>query len=183
MLGAAGPLQARLGPNAFIDAKVSRQFAEGVAQARRLRDEGRLGQVVFVHLGSNGPPRASEIDALMEALAGVQHVRFVNVRVNRKWEGPTNQTLADGAARHAPKAQLVDWYAFSAEHRDWFQSDGTHVKGPGAEAYANLLASYLPPPPPPPPPPPESTTTTAPPPTTTAVPPPATTTTAKPAGP
>ena len=152
MLGAAGPLQARLGPNAFTDAKVSRQFADGVAQARRLRDEGRLGQVVFVHLGSNGPPRASDIDALMEVLAGVPHVRFVNVRVNRKWEGPTNQTLADGAARHGPKVQLVDWYAFSAGHLDWFQSDGTHLKAAGAEAYANLLGSYLPPAPPPPPP-------------------------------
>jgi hypothetical protein len=184
MLGAAGPLQARLGPNAFIDAKVSRQFADGVAQARRLRDEGRLGQVVFVHLGSNGPPRASDIDALMEVLAGVQHVRFVNVRVNRKWEAATNQTLADGAARHGPKVQLVDWYGFSAGHLDWFQSDGTHVKGPGAEAFANLLGSYLPPAPPPPPPPPETTTSTAPPPpatTTTEAPAPATTTSA-PAG-
>ena len=152
MLGAAGPLQARLGPNAFTDAKVSRQFADGVAQARRLRDEGRLGQVVFVHLGSNGPPRASDIDALMEVLAAVPHVRFVNVRVNRKWEGGTNQTLADGAARHGPKVQLVDWYAFSAGHLDWFQSDGTHLTAAGAEAYANLLASYLPPAPPPPPP-------------------------------
>lgn len=185
MLGAAPPLQARLGANAFIDAKVSRQFADGVAQARRLRDEGRLGQVVFVHLGSNGPPRASEIDALMEVLSGVPHVRFVNVRVNRKWEGATNQTLADGVARHGPRAQLVDWYGFSAGHLDWFQSDGTHVKGPGAEAYANLLGSYLPPPPPPPPPPPETTTSTAAPPpatTTTTVPAPASTTTTTRAG-
>jgi peptidoglycan/LPS O-acetylase OafA/YrhL len=178
MLGAAGPLQARLGGNAFIDAKVSRQFADGVGQARRLRDQGRLGQVVFVHLGSNGPPRASDIDALMEVLVDVPHVRFVNVRVNRNWEGPTNQTLADGAARHGPKVQLVDWYGFSAGHLDWFQSDGTHVKAPGAAAYADLLGSYLPPPPPPPPPPPETTTSTAPPPpettTTTPAPPPAT---------
>jgi hypothetical protein len=140
---------------------------------------------VFVHLGSNGPPRASDIDALMEVLAGVPHVRLVNVRVNRKWEGATNQTLAEGAARHGPRVQLVDWYAFSAGHLDWFQSDGTHLKAPGAAAYADLLGSYLPPPPPPPPPPPETTTSTAPPPpptTTSAPPPPATTTTTEPVG-
>jgi hypothetical protein len=180
LLGAAGAMQARFGPNAYIDAKVSRQFNEGVVEARRLRDQGRLGRVVFVHLGTNGPPRAADVDAMMDALAGVEFVRFVNVRVNRKWEAATNQTLADGVARHSGRAQLVDWYGFSAGHLDWFQSDGTHLKGPGAEAFANLLASYLPPPPPPPPP--EPTTTTAPPPpppepttTTTVLPVPTTT--------
>jgi peptidoglycan/LPS O-acetylase OafA/YrhL len=149
MLGAAGRLQAHLGPSAVIDAKVSRQFAEGVAEARRLRDEGRLGPVVFVHLGTNGPPRAGEVDAMVDALAGVQHVLLVNVRVDRKWEAATNRTLADGAVRHADRVKVVDWYGFSQGHRDWFMSDGTHLKPPGAEAYANLLAGGGPPPPPP----------------------------------
>jgi peptidoglycan/LPS O-acetylase OafA/YrhL len=153
MLGAAGGLRERLGPASFVDARINRQFGEGVAEVRRLRAEGRLGQVVFVHLGTNGPLRHEEVDALMEALAGIEHVRLVTVRVNRRWEGITNEALVAGAARHGARVQLVDWFAASADHRDWFQSDATHLKGPGIEAYANLLAAAMPPPPPPPPPP------------------------------
>jgi hypothetical protein len=154
MLGAAGGLRNRLGPASFVDAKVNRRYDEGVALARRLRAEGRLGQVVFVHLGTNAPPRAEELDAMMEALAGIEHVRLVTVRVNRPWEGASNHALAAGAQRHGARVQLVDWYGASAEHRDWFQSDGTHLKGAGIEAYAALLAAAMPPPPPPPAPPP-----------------------------
>ena len=93
MLGAAGPLQARLGPSGYIDAKVSRQFAQGVDVARQMRDQGRLGQAVVVHLGTNGPPRTSDIDAMMNALSGVPHVLFLTVRMPRSWEAQTNQTL------------------------------------------------------------------------------------------
>ena len=153
MLGAAGPLQARLGPAGFIDAKVSRQYVEGVATARRLRDQGRLGQVVIVHLGTNGPPRPSDIDALMAALAGVPRVLFVTVRMPRTWEAQTNDVGRAGAARY-PQVVLVDWYAYSDGHRDWFQSDGVHLKPIGAQAYADLVAYAVPPPPPLPPPPP-----------------------------
>src|SRR5205807_9193797 len=93
MLGAAGPLQARLGPSAYIDAKISRQFADGVNVARQLREQGRLGEVAIVHLGTNGPPKASEVDSLARELGPVPHVLLVTVRVNQRWEGPTNQTL------------------------------------------------------------------------------------------
>jgi hypothetical protein len=173
MLGAAGPLQARLGSTGYIDAKVSRQFAQGVDVVRQLRDQGRLGQVVVVHLGTNGPPRTADIDAMMNVLSAVPHVLFLTVRMPRSWEAQTNQTL--GAARDRyPSAAIVDWYAYSDGHRDWFESDGIHLKPPGARAYADLVGSALPQPTPPPP---TATTTTAPPPPS---PPPTTSTTQPP---
>ncbi|MBA3654783.1 MAG: hypothetical protein H0W70_11410, partial [Actinobacteria bacterium] len=161
----------RLGPGGVIDAKVGRQFAEGDDVARSLRAQGRLGQVVIVHLGTNGPPRASDIDSLMRELDGVPRVLLVNVRMPRKWEGATNAALQDATHRY-PKTVLVDWHGHSNSHPDWFQSDGVHLTRRGADAFAALIAESLPPPPPPPPPttttepppppPPESTTTTAP---------------------
>lgn len=140
MLSAVVPLHERLGAGSYIDAKLRRQFAQGVGLARQLREEGRLGQVVIVHLGTNGPPKASEVDALMRELAGVAEVRLVTVRMPQRWEAATNQTLHDAAARH-PSIQIVDWYGYSEGHREWFESDGTHVKRSGARAYAELLAS------------------------------------------
>jgi hypothetical protein len=185
MLGSAGPLQQRFGATGFIDAKVGRQFADGVQVARTFREQGRLGQVVVVHLGTNGPPRTKDIDGLMAELAAVPHVLLVTVRMPRQWEGATNDALHGAAARY-PSISLVDWHGYSNPHSEWFQSDGIHLRPAGAQAYADLIGGALPPPPPPPPPPPETTTTAPPPPpadtTTTAAPappppPPATTTT------
>jgi len=153
MLGAAGPLQARMGPAGFIDAKVSRQFVAGVATAQQLRAQGHLGQVVVVHLGTNGPPRTRDVDALMSVLAGVPRVLFVTVRMPRSWEAETNATIRAVPSRY-PQVAIVDWYTYSDGHRDWFLSDGIHLKPIGAQAYADLVEYAVSPPPPPPPPPP-----------------------------
>src|SRR3982751_4386500 len=59
------------------------------------------------------------------------------------------------AARQHPELTVVDWNVYSRSHPDWFQPDGLHLLGGGAEALATLLHSALedldvPLPPPPP---------------------------------
>ncbi|MGH9156148.1 MAG: acyltransferase family protein [Acidimicrobiales bacterium] len=145
MISAAGALQSRLGPSVFIDARNSRQFAEGVVLARRMREEQRLAPVVIVHLGNNGPVRPADIDALMRELAGVPRVILVNVRVEAPWRDSVNETFANAANRY-PAITLVDWNRSSDDHRAWFQADGTHFRttsGPGANAYADLIVGAV----------------------------------------
>lgn len=154
MISAAGALQSRLGSSVYIDARSSRQFAEGITLARRLRLENRLTPVTVVHLGNNGPVRDRDVDTLMAELAGVAKVVLVNVRVGTPWRDAVNQVFADAAARH-PTISLVDWHLASNGQRDWFQSDGTHFRttsGPGASAFADLIVSAIFPPAPAPPP-------------------------------
>ncbi len=134
--------------------------------AKGYRDQGRLGRAVVVHLGDNGPIRAADIDALIGDLSGVPNILLVNVRVPRSWQDEVNSELAAAVARH-PGVKLVDWFAFSGPHGDWFEGDHTHLKEAGMAAFADLLLGAIPPPPPPP---------TAAPPTTTTVPPPPITT-------
>lgn len=143
MLGAAPQLQARFGATGFIDAKVGRQFSQGVDVVRQLREQGRLGEVAVVHLGTNGPPRDRDLDAMMKELAAVPHVLLVTVRMPRDWEAATNATLHAAAERH-PTIQLVDWHGYSNGHPDWFASDGVHVNARGAQAYADLIGGALP---------------------------------------
>ncbi len=148
MVSATGALEARLGPSGYIDAELNRQFADGIAVARGIREQGGAG-VVVVHLGNNGPVEAADVDALMAELVDVPTVLLVNVRVSAPWRDSVNQTLADAAGRH-PRIRLVDWYAASEGHADWFQSDGTHFRttsGPGANAFADLIVASIPPPP------------------------------------
>lgn len=142
MLSAAGPLSARLGPSGAIDAKVSRQFRDGVGIVSSLGQQGRLAPVVVIHLGTNGPPTADDVDSLMTA-AGASRVLFLTVRVSRSWNDETNTVLAAAAARH-PGATLVDWYGYSGGKGDWFYSDKTHLTAQGAAAYAELVGSMLP---------------------------------------
>lgn len=148
MVSAAGALHARLGPSGYIDAQNRRQFSDAITIAKAMREEGRLSNVVVVHLGNNGPVRGSDVDALMRELTGVPTVLLVNVRVDGSWRDSVNQTFADSAGRHAT-IRLVDWYGYSDGHHDWFQRDGTHFRttsGPGANAYADLIAGSIPPP-------------------------------------
>jgi len=110
---------------------------------------------------------------MLSQLAGVPNVLVVNVRVTRSWQDEVNHALADAVARH-PGVKLVDWFADSAPHGEWFESDHTHLKETGMNAFADLIVGAIPPPPPPPPPPPATTTTVPPPPVTTVSGPPST---------
>ncbi len=145
MLSAAGPLKARLGSSSAIDAKVSRQFREGINVVAQLRQQGRLAPVLIVHLGTNGLPAPADVDAMVRAAGGAR-VLFLTVRVSRAWEAETNAVLRAAPSRH-PSATVVEWSAHSEGHRDWFQSDGAHLTARGADAYAALVGSSLPPPP------------------------------------
>jgi len=170
MVSAAGQLHNRLGATGYIDAKQNRFFSQAAPIIHDLRARGALGRVVIIHLGNNGPVSQGDVDDVMRELNGVPNVLLVTVRVNTSWQNSVNQTLHDAATRY-PAVQLVDWYAYSAGHGDWFGGDGTHFRtesGPGTNAYADLLVGSIPPPP---------TTTTEAPTTTTAPPPPPTTTT------
>jgi lysophospholipase L1-like esterase len=139
MLGAAGALDGRFGADIAIDAVVSRQFTDGIGILQALRDQGRLPQVLVVHLGNNGNVSAEVFDQLMAVVAGVPTVAFVNIRNNRSWESSVNQTLADGVARY-PNARLVDWYGFSSGQPNLFYKDGIHLRPEGAARYAELVA-------------------------------------------
>jgi peptidoglycan/LPS O-acetylase OafA/YrhL len=144
MVGAAGALQAKLGPTGYIDAHLGRQFKEQLAVVRSLGQQGRLGHALIAHFGNNGPVKGKQVDELMAELSAVPHVVLVTVRVHKPWQDSVNRTYAEAAARY-PAIKLADWFGRSAGHLEWFQSDGTHLKPKGAEAYASLIAESLPP--------------------------------------
>jgi peptidoglycan/LPS O-acetylase OafA/YrhL len=143
MVGAAGALQDRLGPRGYIDAHLGRQFNEQLAVVRSLRQQSRLGDVVVAHFGNNGPVKASQVDQLMAELTEVPHVVLVTVRVHKPWQDSVNRIYAEAATRF-PAIKVADWHGRSAGHLEWFQSDGTHLKPKGAQAYADMIAEHLP---------------------------------------
>ncbi len=141
MVGAAGALQDALG-DVEVDAAVSRQASTAIEILRAKRDADQLGDVVVVHMGTNGTFSAPEFDAMMAILADVPRVVFVNLKVPRPWEAADNAVIADGVQRY-PNTVLVDWHTAGNNHPEYFWGDGIHLQPNGAQAYANLIAAAL----------------------------------------
>jgi len=126
-------------PGVQVDGLVSRQFETGIGIVQADRAAGTLGSILVVELGTNGSVTSADIDAMMQAAAGVTRVVFVNVDVPRPWEAPDNATLAAGVARYPGVAVLADWYTLSSPHPEWFTSDQVHLNPAGAQALASLI--------------------------------------------
>ncbi|HWE70180.1 MAG TPA: hypothetical protein VG205_07440 [Acidimicrobiales bacterium] len=127
-------------PGIAVDGAVSRQFETGIGVVQADRAAGTLGSVLVVELGTNGTVTSGDVDAMMQAAAGVKRVVFVNVDVPRSWEASDNATLAAGVARYPGVAVLADWYSLSSPHPEWFTADQVHLQPAGAAALAGLIA-------------------------------------------
>ncbi len=140
MLGAAGELATR---GYTVDAKESRQFSDGVDVVQQLGDADRLGDVVVVHLGTNGDIDPDDLTAMMDALAGVPRVLLLTIDVDRAWtEG--NNNLIFSAASTYPNASVLYWADLADScPGDCFQSDGFHLRPDGQAYYAELIDGAL----------------------------------------
>ena len=125
-----------------VDSVVGRQFTGSLATARRLRDQGLLGDAVVVHVGHNGPVTGDQFEELMDALRDVRRVVVVNVKVPRAWERHNNRVLAEGASRWR-NAVLLDWNALGQRHPEAFNRDGVHMTPAGTRLYVDALVSAL----------------------------------------
>ena len=141
MIGAARQLRSVIG-GIEVDAKVSRQATAAVKLVRARREAGQLGEVVVIHIGTNGPFSIQKFDDLMAQLVDVRRVVVVNVKVPRRWEAPNNTMLMEGIKRY-PNAVLVDWHAASAGHPELFWRDGIHLRPAGVRLYADLIAAAI----------------------------------------
>jgi len=141
MLDIQPDLQAII-PGVQVDGLVSRQFETGIGVVQAERAAGTLGTVLIVELGTNGSVTSSDFDAMMQAAAGVKRVVFVNINVPRSWMAPDNAVLAAGVARYPGVAVLADWNGLSSGHPEWFTPDQVHLQPAGAQAMADLVASF-----------------------------------------
>jgi lysophospholipase L1-like esterase len=97
---------------------------------------------VVVHIGSNGAFSEEQFEEIMEVLAAVHRVVFVNVKVPRPWEQPNNAVLSDGVQQYS-NAVLADWYVASVGRPELFVKDGIHLQHEGQRVYTDLIAEYL----------------------------------------
>jgi lysophospholipase L1-like esterase len=108
-----------------------------------IRARGRsIGPNVVIAVGYNDLPQvyASGIEPTLRALrtAGVEHVFWLTLRAARQPYLESNAAIFAAARRH-PDVTLLDWNTYSRGHSGWFQPDGLHPTGAGAEALARFM--------------------------------------------
>jgi len=140
MLGAATQLA---GDGFTVDAVESRAFVNGLDTILQLEQQGRLGDVVVVHLGTNGPISTSDMNRMMEALAGVPQVLLLTIDVPRDYTGPNNSLIYDTVNTY-PNVSLLDWAGLAGScPGDCFYSDGFHLQPDGQDYYSALISGAL----------------------------------------
>jgi peptidoglycan/LPS O-acetylase OafA/YrhL len=140
MLGAATQLSA---DGFTVDAAESRGFVNGLDTLQQLKEQDRLGDVVVVHLGTNGSIATSDMTAMMETLADVPQVLLVTVDVPRDYTAGNNGLIYD-AANTYPNVSLLDWAGLADScPGDCVYSDGFHLRTDGQVYYAALISGAL----------------------------------------
>ncbi len=142
MLGAAPNLQEQ---GIVVDARVSRQATEGVDIVRTLLDNQLLGDVVVVHLGTNGPTTKERFVELLTLTADVPLVVLLTVKCPKPWEGAVNAAIYD-VADEFPNVRLLDWSGLSQSGiapESVFYGDGIHLREEGRVFYTQLVMETI----------------------------------------
>ncbi len=143
MLGSSGRIRELL-PACYVDAEVSRYVGGGLDAAKAFEAQGRLGNLVVIALGTNGPIAGYEryevqTRQLLEYLGDSRHIFWVNVYCpHLTWQETNNNYIKKLAVEHG-NVHEVDWYGLISQHSEWLTEDGIHPNSEGRVQYAKLI--------------------------------------------
>ena len=147
MLGSSGRIRELL-PACYVDAEVSRYVGGGLDAAKAFEAQGRLGNLVVIALGTNGPIAGYEryevqTRQLREYLGDSRHIFWVNVYCpHLTWQETNNNYIKKLAAEHG-NVHEVDWYGLISQHPEWLTEDGIHPNSEGRVQYAKLIHDMI----------------------------------------
>ncbi len=145
MQGAAPYLADSLkGWSIIADTRVGRFLDEAIRVVEKRRAD--IGEIVVLNLGNNyngsETQFAAEVSEMLDLLAGVSHVIWMNVGEFKADRVEVNDTLRAAAETHK-NLTLVDWNSWWSENRSFTSGDRLHLTPDGADAYAALVAAAV----------------------------------------
>ena len=113
-----------------------------------VRKLGRaVGPNVVIFVGYNDDPATYRhgLPVVLKALwrRGVKHVLWLTLRATSKQYVDTNHAIYAEERKWHPTMTVLDWNHYASSHRSWFASDGIHMTGTGAVAFATYLHRSL----------------------------------------
>jgi peptidoglycan/LPS O-acetylase OafA/YrhL len=125
----------------LINARVGRQINE-LIEVTQTDQQFVVNSPVVLNLGNNNRLVESDVVALMENVRNQPKIIVVNTAVPRGWKDENNQIISSVVARY-PNTILVDWDRISANHPEYFATDGVHLNPPGVNAYVAAIREVL----------------------------------------
>ncbi|MFM8522747.1 MAG: acyltransferase family protein, partial [Actinomycetota bacterium] len=125
----------------LINARVGRQITE-LIEVARTDQKFVAGSTVILNLGNNNRLVEKDVVELLEIVKNQPQIVIVNTAVPRSWRDENNAIIARVASRYS-NARLVDWNLLSANHPEYFASDGVHLNPPGVNAYVSAILEKL----------------------------------------
>jgi hypothetical protein len=125
----------------LINARVGRQINE-LIEVTQTDQQFVVNSPVVLNLGNNNRLVESDVVALMEIVRNQPKIIVVNTAVPRGWKDENNQIISSVVARY-PNTILVDWDRISANHPEYFATDGVHLNPPGVNAYVAAIREVL----------------------------------------
>jgi hypothetical protein len=115
---------------------------------RTVRSLGRrIGPNVVIFVGYNDDPATYRhgLPIVLKALwkRGVQHTLWFTLHAVTKQYVDINHAIFAEARKWGPTMTVLDWNHYSAPHHSWYASDGIHMSGTGAVAFATYLHRSL----------------------------------------
>lgn len=129
-------------PNGYMDAKIGRQLTAGPSAYKACQDSGRDGDVVVWSLADNGWVTEDQVRALIDCVDPSKKVYIVTCRCPDPWQNANNEAIR-AAAEGRGNVGVIDWFAESTGHDEWFWNDGEHVRPEGAQAYVMMLRKAI----------------------------------------
>ena len=136
MLGAMSNIT-KMFPNSYFDAKESRALTTGVSILSNLKNSNKLGEVLVLHLGTNGDCGNNCKENIMNILSD-KIVFWLNTTNNEK----VNNSLNELATKY-DNLHIINWHDLSLEHDDWFYYDGIHLPPTGRKEYTNIIYNAI----------------------------------------
>ena len=136
MLGAMNNIT-KMFPNSYFDAKESRALTTGVSILSNLKNSNKLGEVVVLHLGTNGDCANNCKENIMNILND-KIVFWLNTTNNEK----VNNSLNELATKY-DNLHIINWHDLSLSHDDWFYYDGIHLPPIGRKEYTNIIYNAI----------------------------------------
>ncbi|MCH1448484.1 MAG: acyltransferase [Candidatus Nanopelagicales bacterium] len=137
VLGARSAIKDAI-PGVRVDAKVSRMPGGFTGRVKKLDRRDKLANVVVVHPATNGVINAKILRSILDPLTDYERVVIVNASVPRSWEKQNNKVIAKVSPDY-PNVVVADWKSASDGRSDYFVSDGVHLTGSGAAAFAEVI--------------------------------------------
>lgn len=132
-------------PKAIVDAKVGRQFSQGVVDYQKLLQYPGIRDIrtIVIELGTNGPVTKSQVIRLMNLAGPNRHVVWITPFVPRPWQNEVLATCNWAKEMYPKNLFLVHWHRAAERQSDWFFPDGVHPNSTGISYEISMLYKKL----------------------------------------